>query len=789
MSAGASGEQVGPASVWGIRGMAHPRLFLVELVTVVGAEVVAGGASLAFLPARVLAGIAPQPLGDSAASIVLGIALWTAMTMLAGAFPVRFPDGNLFAVASAPAFAATLLGGPLAGLVVSAIGSLEWRELRGELRWYELLGAHSECGIGGLLGGFAVVATTGLVAGQSGLAIGALIGGVAFVGSNLILDAVYMSCISSARAREAKKETLAAAPTTFSLAIIGYLMAEAARQALWNVAFFVVPLVAIYTVYRRLLTVHEQDVLKAEKEAAESANRAKSAFLAMMSHEIRTPMNAILGNAQLLGDGALGLDERDSVETIETAGNALLSLINDVLDFSKIEADRMDLERSGFAPAQVVASVVKLFGINARNKGISLAAEIDPEIPEVLAGDSVRLRQVLSNLVGNAVKFTAEGGVTVQASVDGRFEGGTRLRFEVRDTGPGIDELGRARLFQPFSQADSSTTRRYGGTGLGLAISSKLVTLMGGTIGVESVPGEGSTFWFTAVLATPTEAEVAGARSTDEPLERDTNVEGARVLVAEDNLAGKRLMERMLARLGVEAQVVGNGLEAVAAARAGQFDLILMDCHMPEMDGFAATGALRAAGCKLPIVALTANAMSGDREACLAAGMDDYLAKPIVAAELVRVLRRWLADRPAATDSAVSAEMARLYRQNGDLDSGQIAGLCELDPDGTAGFLAHMVSDYEATATECLRAIRAALGAADAIGLEDAAHKLKGAASQVGARLVEDASSRLVALARSGTTRGGGEVLADLESALPRTAAALRSVIVEVGRAEVPLAS
>ena len=770
--------------------MAHPRVFLVALLTLTAAEIGAACASVLFLPPNVLKGIALAPFGDSVLAIVMGLALWTAITMLASAFQVKFPDGSLFAVSVAPVVAAMVLGGPLAGFFVGAIGSLEWREVRGSLAWYQFLGNRTECSIGGLLGGFALVATTSLIPGQPGVATGALVGGAAFLAANSIVSVAYMRCVFGERAANLAREWISAAPTIFALAVIGYLMAEAATQAIWNVVFFVVPLVAIYTVYNRLLTVHEQDLLKTEKDAAESANRAKSAFLAMMSHEIRTPMNAILGNAHLLGDAALAPDERDSVETIETAGNTLLSLINDVLDFSKIEADRMELERAGFAPAKLVASVVKLFGINARTKEISLSAEIDPEIPAVLAGDSLRLRQVLSNLVGNAIKFTSEGGVTVRARVDGSLDGATRLRFEVSDTGVGIDDEGRARLFQPFSQVDSSMTRRFGGTGLGLAISKQLVNLLGGEIGVDSIPGEGSTFWFTAVLAAPTEAEIAGVESIDEPLERDTNIEGARVLVAEDDPAGKRLMERMLARLGVEVQVVGTGLEVLRAAESSQFDAILMDCHMPEMDGFAATAAMRSAGWKLPIIALTANAMSGDREACLAAGMDDYLSKPIVAAELVRTLCRWLADRPAiAAGSPAAMNASSRYRQTGELDSGQIAELCQLDPDGAAGFLAHMVGDYESTVVECLPGIRLALEKSDPVALEDAAHKLKGAASQVGARLVHDASARFVALARSGTTQGGGEVLAELESAVPRTSSALHSVIDEVEHADMPLAS
>jgi signal transduction histidine kinase/DNA-binding NarL/FixJ family response regulator len=777
----------GPPLQWGIRGMVHPRATLVVLLTLTTFEVAAVVAGILFMRPSVLPGIGLQPFANSALGVLLGIALWTAITMAAAAFDVKFPDGTLFNVSAAPAVAAMVLGGPLAGAAVGAIGSLQWREVRGKVAWYAILANRTLCAIGGLIGGFVSLATTSLIPGQPGVAIGALLGGAAFVAGNSIALIAWMTCAPGTPLRELVRGSIARAPISFSLAVIGYLMAEAATQAVWNVAFFVVPLVAIYTVYKRLLTVHEQDLLKAEKDAAESANRAKSAFLAMMSHEIRTPMNAILGNAQLLGDAALASEERESVETIETAGNTLLSLINDVLDFSKIEADRMELERAGFAPAKLVSSVVKLFGINARTKEISLTAEIDPEMPAVLAGDSLRLRQVLSNLVGNAIKFTAEGGVTVRARVDAGAAGATTLRFEVSDTGIGIDEEGQVRLFQPFSQVDSSTTRRFGGTGLGLAISKKLVTLMGGELGVDSVVGRGSTFWFTAVLATPTEAEIAGLESADEPVERDTSITGARVLVAEDDLAGKRLIERMLARLGIEVQVVGTGLEAVAAARSSRFDVILMDCHMPEMDGFAATQALRADGWKLPIVALTANAMTGDREACLAAGMDDYLSKPIVAAELVKALRRWLAERPARDPAApLHLAASSSYRQTGELDSDQIAELCQLDPDGSAGFLAHMVGDYEATAAECLPGIRLALDNADPRALEEAAHKLKGGASQVGARLVHDACGRLVALARLGTTRGGGEVLAGLESALPRTSSALHSVVAEVEHADIP---
>jgi CheY-like chemotaxis protein/HPt (histidine-containing phosphotransfer) domain-containing protein/anti-sigma regulatory factor (Ser/Thr protein kinase) len=438
----------------------------------------------------------------------------------------------------------------------------------------------------------------------------------------------------------------------------------------------------------------------------------------------------------------------------------------------------MELEEVGFAPASLIASVVALFGVSARDRGLTLVADVDPSIPVILAGDPHRLQQVMSNLVGNAIKFTRQGSVTLRARVDSRTAVETILRIEVADTGIGIDAAGRARLFAPFVQVDSSATRRFDGTGLGLAICRRLVGMMGGEIDVSSTPGVGSTFWFTARLATPTDIEAGDVLLANENVVRTTGPAGARVLVAEDNQGNQRLIERLLTNMGIQPTVVPNGRDAIEAVRSGAFDLVLMDCHMPAMDGFEATRAIRAEGFQIPVVALTADAMNGDRDTCLAAGMNDYLSKPIVRSKLQATLLRWLPEGremgPLATSAMAAAE---LVEGGGLIDQRQIMELFALDPDGSAGFLPAMVQSYEATLAETLPGIRAAVAAGDPEGLEDSAHKLKGVAANLGVRHVFDCTARLVALARSGTTGGGEPILAELEAALGPAAEALAALI------------
>ncbi|MHB8971733.1 MAG: GAF domain-containing protein [Pirellulaceae bacterium] len=545
------------------------------------------------------------------------------------------------------------------------------------------------------------------------------------------------------------------------------------------------------------------------RDAAEAASRAKSTFLATMSHEIRTPLNAVIGMTELVLKSELAAQQREFLTTVRDSGEALLAVINDILDFSKIEAGELQLDRRTFDLHESLGDTLKSFAIRARQQGLKLTTVIHPEVPHTVIGDYSRLRQVIVNLVGNSLKFTEQGEVILEVSRESQSPHEALVHFTVSDTGIGIPPEKQLAIFEMFEQVDGSTTRRFGGTGLGLAIASRLLALMDGRIWVESEVGQGSRFHFTVKLGLPaaepaepvspgpagTPVEVPDLRiltGEDPATGHRHSARNLRVLLAEDSLVNQKLAVALLQDQGHHVTVVPNGREAVAASAAEPFDVILMDVQMPEMDGLAATAAIRAreqtTGGRVPIVAMTAYALPGDRERCLEAGMDGYVAKPIRAQELLHAIASLSpADsRPAEPDPApvVTPVVAPVVTP---VVSPVIAWAAALEAvQGDQELLRTVVAAAIEEIPQMMVVLREATASRDAPRLHRAAHTLKSSLRYFGAKDAAELAWQLEVVGKEVRLDDVSPLLADLEPLAEQVRAELSTYLQSSTNAPAP---